>query len=108
MEDLTLLEFFKRKYNGTLLMPTTEEISIFNEMPSRKKFGFGAYSNIKSFEKIYNKFIKGKVYIPADRSPFHRPRGCPVFGFIIDRDGEIDMVRVKVETITEYLKEQVV
>ena len=109
MEDLTFVEFFRKKCNGTLEISTSEEMCIFDKLKKRKDGGFGTYRNVKTFEKIYNKYIKGKVYMPADDCPFGGKSSDKMnFGFVINRDGTIDMVRVRAEKIIEFLKEQVV
>ena len=105
MEELSLLEFFKRKYNGTLIYPISEEMKTMNNLSFSKISNFGTYSNIKSFEKIYNKYIKGKIYMPADDNPIDRikKKRCVRFGFLINKDGAIDMVKIKVDTVKEFL-----
>jgi len=97
MESLSMREFFRRKMSRTLDYPSLEDMKIFDELPSRKSRGLGTYRNIENFEKIYDKYIKGKAYIPADHF-------ATTIGFLINRDGEIDMVRVKYEAVEKWME----
>ena len=102
MSELTFDEFFKQKCDGTLTYPTQEEYDSFPDK-GRKSNGFGTYKNIESFKKVYNKYIKGKTFLPADDMPSMKNAEQRRFGFIVNREGEADLVRIREVSIIEYL-----
>ena len=102
IESLPLKEFLTKMNNGTLPSISKEELKIFDNLPSRKEKHFGTYRKIENFEKIYNSYIRGKAYLPA----CGKGKNGRFYGFIINRDGEIDMVRIKENVVLSYLKQE--